>query len=85
MAQAQAQDASPVEEPLVPTAPLRTLLFGFVYLVIFIAALVAIRRWIFPNSGGYTLASGLFVLLILGFLSQTAFSELIGQFLVPIK
>ena len=70
-----------VDEPDPKTNPFLTLLLGALYLALFVAALFITRRFIFPNSHFYSFLTSLAFLLILGFLSSTQFSGLIGRVL----
>lgn len=71
----------PVEEPPVKTDPSLTLLFGVANLGVFIFALVIIKKWVFPKSDKYVLATSFSILLILGFVSNNMWSDLLGKLL----
>lgn len=75
-----APDIPVIEAPPADTDPFRTLLIGSLHVVIFIASLFAIRRWIFPNSHTYSFLASLCVLLILGVISETAFQNVLTRF-----
>lgn len=77
---AQAVDA--VNEPEIKTNSLKTLIFGAIYVIIFMGSLFFSKKWIFPNSNLFTFLSSLGVLLILGFISETVFSEAIARILL---
>jgi hypothetical protein len=77
----QAQQQGVVEEPEVKTGQLQTVLFGLAYVVIFLGSLLAIKKWIYPSSNLYSFLTSMCILLILGFLSQSAFADIIGQML----
>lgn len=70
-----------VKAPVIKTGAFKTLLLSLCYAIIFIASLLVVRRWIFPNSRIFTFLTSLALLLILGFLSSTQFGDLIGRIL----
>lgn len=80
---AYAQSENVVNEPIVKTDPISTLLFGACYVIIFLAALFITKKWIFVNSNLYSFLTSLCVLLILGFISDTFLSNVITQLLIP--
>jgi hypothetical protein len=77
-AHAQPVDAG-VEPPPAKTDPIRTLLLGLAYVVIFIGSLFTTKKWVFPTSDTYAFLTSLCVLLILGFISETALSNVIAK------
>lgn len=77
---AHAQPAQPipvVEEPSADTEPIRTLAIAGGYVVIFVAALAAVRKWVFPQSKWLTFLTSFAILLILGFITMDVFQKLL--------
>lgn len=79
---AYAQSVDAVNEPEIETNSIKTLLFGVIYVIIFLGSLFFCKRWIFPNSNFFPILSSLGVLLILGFISETVYSEAIARILL---
>jgi len=77
-----AQSSEAVVPPPAETAPVPTLLLGLAYVAIFIGSLYATKKWVFPKSDRYSYMTGLGVLLILGFLSEATFSDMIAKLIV---
>lgn len=83
-AQAQpARDLPVAAEPEVSVRPLMNLAVAAGAVVVFVAALVCIRRFVFPQSPALTMACSLSVLLLLGVLSETTFASLLTQLVTP--
>jgi hypothetical protein len=71
-----------------PTVTVNTVLLGLVrtvYVFVVVAALICIRRWVFPTSGVLTAVSGLGVLLLLGAVSEPVFGEIIRNLITSGK
>lgn len=81
---ASAEGAVTANEPEIRTNPFKTLLLSLCYIIIFIASQVIIKKWVFPQSNFYSFLSSLSILLILGFISDNQFSEIIGSFVAKI-
>jgi hypothetical protein len=82
---AVAQTHDVVNEPVINTNPFLTVLLGFIYVSIFITALLVTRKYIFPDSALYCFLISFSILLILGFLSTNQFSDLIAGVLSSSK
>ena len=80
-----AQTGDVIKEPEIKTNPFLTVLLGFLYVSIFVGALMVTRKHIFPESPLYCFLISLSILLILGFLSSTEFSGIIADVLVKGK
>jgi hypothetical protein len=74
-----------IKEPEIKTNPFLTVLLGFLYVSIFVGALMVTRKHIFPESPLYCFLISLSILLILGFLSSTEFSGIIADVLAKGK
>ena len=74
----QAQTGVLVPVPPVRTNPLMTLGIAVAYIVVFLSAMVAVKRWLFPESNAYTFLTSFAILLLLGAITQTGWSDLIG-------
>ena len=74
-----------VDEPDIKTNPFLTVLLGFLYVSIFIGALLITRKYIFPDSALYCFLISFAILLILGFLSSTEFSGVITDVIASNK
>jgi hypothetical protein len=73
-----AQTGVLVPVPPVRTNPLMTLGIAVAYIVVFLSAMVAVKRWLFPESNAYTFLTSFAILLLLGAITQTVWSDLIG-------
>ena len=78
---AVAQTDDVVSEPEIKTNPFLTVLLAFLYVSIFMGALLVTRKYIFQESALYCFLISFSILLILGFLSSTEFSGLIADVL----
>lgn len=64
-----------------PTNPISTLLLSVCYVIIFVCSLFSVKRWIFSDSNFYCFVTSLSIMVILGFLSSTIFSDIISRIL----
>lgn len=76
---AHAQRDEAVVPPPAKTDAVSTVLLGLAYVVIFVGSLFAIKKWVFPKSDTYSFLTSLSVLLILGFISEITWSDMIAK------
>jgi hypothetical protein len=83
IAQAPAQAAATEQDGKV--RPIPNILIAAIAVAIFVASLVCLKRWVFPKNDVLVWVSSLSVLLLLGVLSESAFSAILTQWLTAPK
>lgn len=68
-----------VDEPDIQTRVLPTLGLGLAHVVILVASMAATKRWVFPTSDTYTLATSVFFLLALRVISGELANDLFAR------